>query len=117
SYITVYGRKGYEYKWCCPSAFAYLITVIPCIWLLELHHSNRLSSLPVYISLHSPNDSVSSSTLLPFIPSLSTMPSTETTSSFTDQNTTYNRLFLNYYNETSLSHNNSTNQSMFSQSS
>jgi hypothetical protein len=27
----------------CPSAFAYLIAIVPCIWLLEINHSSYLS--------------------------------------------------------------------------
>ncbi|CAF1577326.1 unnamed protein product, partial [Didymodactylos carnosus] len=112
SYVTVYGRKGYEYKWFCPSAFAYLITIVPCIWLLELHHSDHTSK-SVYISLHSRNDSVSSSILLPFI----LQPSTEAPNLLFDQKITNNQLFLNNYNGVTISYDNSTSQSDFSQTS
>ncbi|CAF0735549.1 unnamed protein product [Rotaria sordida] len=45
TYVMVYRRKGYENKWFCSSAFAYLIAIVPCIWLLELNYSFRSSLL------------------------------------------------------------------------
>ncbi|CAF3612709.1 unnamed protein product [Rotaria socialis] len=45
SYVMIIHRKGYEYKWFCSSAFAYLIAIVPCIWLLELNHSLHVSLL------------------------------------------------------------------------
>ncbi|CAF1385595.1 unnamed protein product [Rotaria magnacalcarata] len=45
SYVMIIHRKGYEYKWFCSSAFAYLIAIVPCIWLLELNYSLHVSLL------------------------------------------------------------------------
>ena len=54
TYITVYTRKGYEYKWFCPSAFTYLIAIVPCIWLLELHESRTSISVGNQTKIPSP---------------------------------------------------------------
>ncbi|ESO04656.1 hypothetical protein HELRODRAFT_156957 [Helobdella robusta] len=35
--FTIYVRKGQEWKWFCPSVLFYLLSVVPPIWLLELH--------------------------------------------------------------------------------
>ncbi|CAF1085205.1 unnamed protein product [Rotaria sp. Silwood1] len=45
TYVMVYKRKGYESKWFCSSAFAYLIAIVPCIWLLELNYTFRSLSV------------------------------------------------------------------------
>jgi len=36
SLYTIIARKGNEYKWFCPSVFCYLLTILPCIWVIEL---------------------------------------------------------------------------------
>jgi len=54
TYITVYTRKGYEYKWFCPSAFTYLIAIVPCICLLELHESRTSISVGNQTKIPSP---------------------------------------------------------------
>ncbi|XP_054886073.1 transmembrane protein 26-like [Poeciliopsis prolifica] len=35
--ITLRKRKGLEYKWFSPTIFLFLISIIPSIWILELH--------------------------------------------------------------------------------
>ncbi|CAF0967877.1 unnamed protein product [Adineta ricciae] len=66
TYATVYTRKGYEYKWFCPSALAYLCAIVPCIWLLELNQSydSLLITNQTMISLPIPEQRVSTSTTL-----------------------------------------------------
>ncbi|ELU09466.1 hypothetical protein CAPTEDRAFT_115670 [Capitella teleta] len=34
--VTIHVRKGAEYKWFCPSVFFYLLSIVPCVWILEL---------------------------------------------------------------------------------
>ncbi|XP_028459471.1 transmembrane protein 26 isoform X2 [Perca flavescens] len=36
--ITLKSRKGQDYKWFSPPIFLFLISIIPSIWILELHH-------------------------------------------------------------------------------
>ncbi|KAM4607162.1 transmembrane protein 26-like [Polymixia lowei] len=36
--ITLKRRKGQDYKWVSPAILLFLISIIPSIWLLELHH-------------------------------------------------------------------------------
>ncbi|KAM9848186.1 transmembrane protein 26-like isoform 1-T1 [Aulostomus maculatus] len=36
--ITLKRRKGQDYKWFSPPIFLFLISIIPSIWILELHH-------------------------------------------------------------------------------
>nr|XP_020456559.1 transmembrane protein 26 [Monopterus albus] len=36
--ITLKRRQGKDYKWFSPPIFLFLISIIPSIWLLELHH-------------------------------------------------------------------------------
>ncbi|XP_034464804.1 transmembrane protein 26-like [Hippoglossus hippoglossus] len=36
--ITLKRRRGEDYKWFSPPIFMFLISIIPSIWLLELHH-------------------------------------------------------------------------------
>jgi len=40
--FTMAVRQGKEYKWYCPSVFFYLLSVVPCIWLLELDNLNGI---------------------------------------------------------------------------
>ncbi|KAM7408447.1 hypothetical protein PAMA_002260 [Pampus argenteus] len=42
--ITLKRRKGQDYKWCSPPIFLFLITIIPSIWILELHHQQNKTS-------------------------------------------------------------------------
>ncbi|KAJ0005250.1 hypothetical protein NQD34_011464 [Periophthalmus magnuspinnatus] len=39
--ITLERRKGKDYKWFSPPIFLFLISIIPSIWLLELHHQQN----------------------------------------------------------------------------
>ncbi|XP_029926694.1 transmembrane protein 26-like [Myripristis murdjan] len=36
--ITLKRRKGQDYKWFSPAILLFLISIIPSIWILELHH-------------------------------------------------------------------------------
>ncbi|CAL8298270.1 unnamed protein product [Merluccius merluccius] len=42
--VTLCRRKGKDYKWFSPAIFLFLISIIPSIWLLELHHHHNMSS-------------------------------------------------------------------------
>ncbi|XP_044069294.1 transmembrane protein 26-like isoform X1 [Siniperca chuatsi] len=44
--ITLKSRKGQDYKWFSPPIFLFLISIIPSIWLLELHHQQNKASDP-----------------------------------------------------------------------
>lgn len=44
--ITLKRRKGQDYKWFSPPIFLFLISIIPSIWLLELHHQQDKASDP-----------------------------------------------------------------------
>ncbi|MED6294662.1 hypothetical protein CHARACLAT_023421, partial [Characodon lateralis] len=39
--ITLRKRKGQDYKWFSPTMFLFLISIIPSIWILELHHQQN----------------------------------------------------------------------------
>ncbi|XP_043119629.1 transmembrane protein 26 [Puntigrus tetrazona] len=39
--ITLKRRKGKDYKWFSPAILFFLISIIPSIWLLELHHQEN----------------------------------------------------------------------------
>ncbi|XP_030642628.1 transmembrane protein 26 [Chanos chanos] len=42
--ITLKRRKGKDYKWFSPAILLFLISIIPSIWILELHHQANKSS-------------------------------------------------------------------------
>ncbi|XP_016400685.1 transmembrane protein 26-like [Sinocyclocheilus rhinocerous] len=44
--ITLKRRKGKDYKWFSPAILFFLISIIPSIWLLELHHQENKASDP-----------------------------------------------------------------------
>ncbi|XP_022060746.2 transmembrane protein 26 [Acanthochromis polyacanthus] len=44
--ITLKRRKGQDYKWFSPPIFLFLISIIPSIWILELHHREHKVSKP-----------------------------------------------------------------------
>ncbi|XP_031434903.1 transmembrane protein 26-like [Clupea harengus] len=44
--ITLKRRKGKDYKWFSPAILLFLISIIPSIWILELHHQQNKSSDP-----------------------------------------------------------------------
>ncbi|XP_078129216.1 transmembrane protein 26-like [Sander vitreus] len=44
--ITLKSRKGKDYKWFSPPIFLFLISIIPSIWILELHHQQDKASDP-----------------------------------------------------------------------
>uniref|UniRef100_A0A3Q4HBX2 Transmembrane protein 26a n=1 Tax=Neolamprologus brichardi TaxID=32507 RepID=A0A3Q4HBX2_NEOBR len=44
--ITLRRRKGKDYKWFSPPIFLFLISIIPSMWLLELHHQQNKNSEP-----------------------------------------------------------------------
>ncbi|XP_076812319.1 uncharacterized protein LOC143459181 [Clavelina lepadiformis] len=45
--FTLAVRQGREYKWFCPSVFFYLLSVVPCLWLLEFAELNQFSKTSV----------------------------------------------------------------------
>ncbi|KAM9727961.1 transmembrane protein 26-like isoform 1-T2 [Menidia menidia] len=51
--ITLKRRQGQDYKWFSPPIFLFLISIIPSIWILELHHRHGLVSDPECQSLDS----------------------------------------------------------------
>ncbi|XP_052001945.1 transmembrane protein 26 isoform X2 [Xyrauchen texanus] len=44
--FTLKRRKGKEYKWFSPAILLFLISIIPSIWILELHHQENKASDP-----------------------------------------------------------------------
>ncbi|KAK2824494.1 hypothetical protein Q5P01_021669 [Channa striata] len=42
--VTLKRRRGQDYKWFSPPIFLFLISIIPSIWLLELHHQQDKAS-------------------------------------------------------------------------
>nr|XP_057914349.1 transmembrane protein 26-like [Doryrhamphus excisus] len=44
--VTLKRRKGKDYKWFSPPIFLFLISIIPSIWILELHHQQDKASDP-----------------------------------------------------------------------
>ncbi|XP_071370192.1 transmembrane protein 26-like [Centroberyx affinis] len=44
--ITLKRRKGQDYKWFSPAILLFLISIIPSIWILELHHQQNKASNP-----------------------------------------------------------------------
>ncbi|XP_028324414.1 transmembrane protein 26-like isoform X3 [Gouania willdenowi] len=44
--VTLRSRKGKDYKWFSPPILMFLISIIPSIWLLELHHQQEKSNEP-----------------------------------------------------------------------
>ncbi|TWW78324.1 transmembrane protein 26-like isoform X2 [Takifugu flavidus] len=39
--ITLRNRKGKDYKWFSPAIFLFMVSIIPSIWVLELHQQNK----------------------------------------------------------------------------
>ncbi|XP_041922451.1 transmembrane protein 26-like isoform X2 [Alosa alosa] len=44
--ITLKRREGKDYKWFSPAILLFLISIIPSIWILELHHQDNKSIDP-----------------------------------------------------------------------
>ncbi|XP_026141493.1 transmembrane protein 26 [Carassius auratus] len=44
--ITLKRRKGKDYKWFSPAILFFLISIIPSLWLLELHHQENKARDP-----------------------------------------------------------------------
>ncbi|XP_067223597.1 transmembrane protein 26 [Chanodichthys erythropterus] len=44
--FTLRRRKGQDYKWFSPAILLFLISIIPSIWILELHHQENKASDP-----------------------------------------------------------------------
>ncbi|XP_069578586.1 transmembrane protein 26-like [Brachyistius frenatus] len=42
--LTLKRRRGNDYKWFSPAIFLFLISIIPSIWILELHHQDNKST-------------------------------------------------------------------------
>uniref|UniRef100_A0A9J8CTD6 Transmembrane protein 26 n=1 Tax=Cyprinus carpio carpio TaxID=630221 RepID=A0A9J8CTD6_CYPCA len=47
--ITLKRRKGKDYKWFSPAILLFLISIIPSIWILELHHQENKASDPQHL--------------------------------------------------------------------
>ncbi|XP_060896068.1 transmembrane protein 26-like [Labrus mixtus] len=45
-FITLRRRKGKDYKWFSPPIFMFLVSIIPSIWILELHYQQDKLSDP-----------------------------------------------------------------------
>ncbi|RVE59857.1 hypothetical protein OJAV_G00193100 [Oryzias javanicus] len=41
--LTLKKRHGSDYKWFSPAVFLFLVSIIPSIWILELHYHSHLS--------------------------------------------------------------------------
>uniref|UniRef100_A0A3P9M6Z1 Transmembrane protein 26a n=1 Tax=Oryzias latipes TaxID=8090 RepID=A0A3P9M6Z1_ORYLA len=48
--ITLKRQKGKDYKWFSPPIFLFLISIIPSIWIFELHHQENKSTCSHYSS-------------------------------------------------------------------
>ncbi|XP_056152638.1 transmembrane protein 26b [Lampris incognitus] len=42
--LTLRRRKGKDYKWFSPAIFLFLISILPSLWILELHHQENKST-------------------------------------------------------------------------
>ncbi|XP_073346500.1 transmembrane protein 26b [Pagrus major] len=42
--LTLRRRRGNDYKWFSPAIFLFLISIIPSLWILELHHQENKST-------------------------------------------------------------------------
>ncbi|XP_041830780.1 transmembrane protein 26-like isoform X2 [Melanotaenia boesemani] len=42
--LTLRRKKGNDYKWFSPAVFLFLISIIPSIWILEIHHQENKSA-------------------------------------------------------------------------
>ncbi|KAM3859419.1 transmembrane protein 26b [Diretmus argenteus] len=42
--LTLKRRRGKDYKWFSPAIFLFLISIIPSLWILELHHQENKST-------------------------------------------------------------------------
>ncbi|XP_059928870.1 transmembrane protein 26-like [Gadus macrocephalus] len=47
--VTMTRRRGKDYKWYSPAILLFLISIIPSIWILELHHHQNISKEPQVI--------------------------------------------------------------------
>ncbi|XP_016871318.1 transmembrane protein 26 isoform X2 [Homo sapiens] len=43
--LTLKFKRGRGYKWFSPAIFLYLISIVPSLWLLELHHETQYCSI------------------------------------------------------------------------
>uniref|UniRef100_A0A667YWX8 Transmembrane protein 26 n=1 Tax=Myripristis murdjan TaxID=586833 RepID=A0A667YWX8_9TELE len=50
--ITLKRRKGQDYKWFSPAILLFLISIIPSIWILELHHRLNKTTDPPVLQRH-----------------------------------------------------------------
>ncbi|XP_018616403.1 transmembrane protein 26 isoform X2 [Scleropages formosus] len=44
--LTMKRRKGSDYKWFSPAILLFLVSIVPSIWILELHHQSNRSATP-----------------------------------------------------------------------
>ncbi|KAI9528064.1 hypothetical protein NQZ68_024820 [Dissostichus eleginoides] len=42
--LTLKRRRGKDYKWFSPAIFLFLVSIIPSLWILELHHQENKST-------------------------------------------------------------------------
>ncbi|KAF5927878.1 hypothetical protein HPG69_009244 [Diceros bicornis minor] len=43
--LTLKFKRGRGYKWFSPAIFLYLISIVPSLWLLEMHHETQVCLL------------------------------------------------------------------------
>ncbi|XP_006147137.1 transmembrane protein 26 [Tupaia chinensis] len=43
--LTLKFKRGRGYKWFSPAIFVYLISIVPSLWLLEMHHETQYCSI------------------------------------------------------------------------
>uniref|UniRef100_A0A3B3C3K0 Transmembrane protein 26b n=1 Tax=Oryzias melastigma TaxID=30732 RepID=A0A3B3C3K0_ORYME len=54
--LTLKKRHGSDYKWFSPAVFFFLVSIIPSIWILELHYHSHLSESQKCLHLDSADD-------------------------------------------------------------
>ncbi|KAM8858692.1 transmembrane protein 26-like isoform 2-T2 [Spinachia spinachia] len=77
--VTLKSRNGRDYKWFSPAIFLFLISIIPSIWILELHHQQEkainpqcknLDSWQNLLNVISPNETLGNLTAQGYLSSL-----------------------------------------------
>uniref|UniRef100_A0A673AH15 Transmembrane protein 26b n=1 Tax=Sphaeramia orbicularis TaxID=375764 RepID=A0A673AH15_9TELE len=51
--LTLRRRRGHDCKWFSPAIFLFLISIIPSLWILELHHQENKGANPRCVKLDS----------------------------------------------------------------
>ncbi|KAL4640112.1 transmembrane protein 26 isoform X1 [Arapaima gigas] len=44
--VTLKRRRGSDYKWFSPAILLFLVSIVPTMWILELHHQSNRSAAP-----------------------------------------------------------------------